>query len=67
MKILEAEIKQRSFDGMWMLMVKTPDYENIYKYRNEEGKLTTYTPHVWIIADVKRDKNQLRIKKGKSH
>ena len=66
MKILDTAVKHRTFDDMWMLMGKTPDYENSYRHRGEDGKMTTWTPDIWVILDVKADKNKLRMKKGKT-
>lgn len=63
MKILETTIRHRAFDDMWMMLARVPDYENAYRHRNEEQKWTTYTPDLWIIVDVKSDKNNLRLKK----
>lgn len=63
MKVLETAIRHRTYDDMWMMMAKVPDYENAYRFRNEEQKWTTLTPSIWIIVDVKPDKNNLRTKK----
>lgn len=65
MKILETALKHRAYDDMWMLLGKTPDYENSYRHRNEDNKMTTLTPDIWIILDVQADRNKLRMKKGK--
>lgn len=64
MKILETAPKRREYDDMWMLMGKIPDYDNTYRYLDEDNRMTSYTPNVWIILDVKSDKDQLRIKRG---
>lgn len=67
MRIFETEIKHRAYDDMWMLMARVPDYENSYRHRNEENRMVTWTPDMWIIIDVKSDKNHLRLhKKGKT-
>jgi hypothetical protein len=66
MKILETAIRQRTFDGMWMLLIKTLDYDNTYRYRGEDDKFTSWTPTMWIIADVKSEKEQLRFKKERT-
>lgn len=63
-KILETEVKHRKFDDVWMLYGKILDHDNTYRYRNEEGRMVSYVPEMWIILDVKSDKNKLR-KKGK--
>jgi hypothetical protein len=66
MKILQTEIRHRVFDDMWMLMGQVPDYDNIYRYRNEDQKMTSLIPTIWIILDVHFDRNKLRLKKRKT-
>lgn len=65
MKILETTLRHREFDNSWMLMGKVPDYDNSYRHKNEDGKMVTLTPTMWIILDVNKDKNKLRRRKRK--
>lgn len=65
MKILETAVRHRVFDDMWMLMAKVPDYDNTYRYRNEDNRMVSWTPEIWIVLDVKADKNKLR--RGKTN
>ena len=60
MKIIETHIKKREFDNQWMLMGKVPDLENSYRHRNEEGRMVTLVPNMWIILDVNEEKNKLK-------
>jgi hypothetical protein len=45
-------MKQREYDGKWMLMAKVPDTDNRYSYKSENGQVYHIVPTMWIIIGV---------------
>jgi hypothetical protein len=52
MIILETATKRRQFDNKLMKLGKVLDHENLYEYKDEEGKQKTFIPTKWIILEV---------------
>lgn len=51
MIVLDADFRQRAFDGKWERIVKTLDYDNIYEFNTGHSK-KTHIPTKWIVTDV---------------
>jgi hypothetical protein len=49
--VMETDLKQRAFDGRWMLMGKVVDEDQAYTYTNEAGTFTINNTK-WIILNV---------------
>lgn len=48
MMILEEQLVQRAYDGVWERIAKVEDPDNSYRYKDEAGVETVLTPTKWI-------------------
>lgn len=58
-QILEIFFHYRRFDSKWEVLGKIFDTENVYSYKNEQGKTVTTSPTKWVCIDVLDNQDQL--------
>lgn len=51
-KIIKTDYRQRAFDKKWEKIVKIPDFENKYSYKDGAGNIVNIVPTKWLTVGV---------------
>jgi len=51
-KVIEYDVRQRTYDRKWELLGKFQDHENSYTYVSETNQKETHTPEKWVTLRV---------------